>query len=1437
MKKFVLLILLMLFSTANAATVWNLSGTSGNWNVAGNWNNGVPGTVAPAETKAVLNLGAAGAECQVTDTQAAEFIVIGDGGPGGDVVRITSGGNLTSTDWFSVGYSRNAQMIVETGGVVNIDGHLWMAAQDPLATNCILDINGGTVNVTGNIGLGTVNASTPSGGVAFINVNAGTLNLTSWSATGSIQNGSAIDIELGAVVIDGNQTAVVIAYAAANKITAYGGSSTLNVDYDVPTPGKTTITTNPPERAANPTPDNGQDDASTFTVLSWTAGLYATSHDVYFGTDSTPDAGEFKDNQPGTTFDPGVLDLNTTYYWRIDEVDTGNPASPWTGIVWSFTTRATSTFGKIVYPWNATTALVKAGQTFEVWFDADPGQTVSSVELRGPYNTVNPSMSTPVIGSWAYDKLSGNTCNNRITVTVPTNAPEDRYDLLLNTSYGQAISVRSVKVVSEYRSEFYFLHHSDLHMLSDGMVNGHPKNLAALSAVIDAANIIGVEVVIATGDNQGFDFDSHFLSTTQQGFDFWFNGHAPAGLKGTLDFDAATLEAHGNHTWSSLEGLSWYGLGQQKATWWNQYAGLVYGNVAYGQARFMTYNNGWMQVTEQIDGNNWYVHQLLQQSQWLNSAGDGNLRVFGYHILPGDSSPDTNAINSFLSSENIGMILYGHWHVNDIHNPNNQSGVPAYSSRGMMGSSEPWFNLFKVDSAGNFTWIYQPDAGQPNGLGTSLCPVENRGADYTAWIPKLKIDYTSANDGTSSTNTATLTNSFDVGFDAARVRFVMPNGMNYGVSAGTIDQQFDGDQYHIVDVSVASSAHSTIAIDINSSGSSGLPAGASARGENVAAGEIADNAFDGNPATKWLDYSPTGSWIQWRYADGIRPTVRQYAITSADDMPQRDPMDWNLLGSNDHGYTWDVLDSRTGITFASRFEKQNFAVTNPGVYNIYRLDITAVYDVTTATAVQLAEFKLPLCVGFTDFNCNGIIGIDDFSYIAGVWMTADPTADVAEPTDGLVGLPDLLILAEEWLYDSLIDGAVAYWKLDESAGITASDYSPNGYDGTLVNMDDSDWVPGKTGNALNFDGTNNYVAADAVCAEMAGGDVTVSAWMKADALNPANQFIIATNSSAGDNILMFGTQANTATLSFVDSEPLWRDTPATVIDNTWHHIAYVLDDSFDTVTIYVDGGQALSFASTVSVDATDLFSLGQEYDAGPTTGDFYKGRLDDVRVYNYALSDTEIRRLHDPSGLIAHWKLDETSGTVAENDATYGYDATLVNMDDSDWVGGNTGNALDFDGVNDYVVIDDICAAMAGKDVTVSAWVKAPAVNPATQFIISINTSTGDNRLLCGTPAGTATLSLGDTAWHDTTAAVIDNTWHHIAYVLEDSSDTIIVYVDGIEALSFTSTISIAATDLLSLGQEYDPPMTPGDFYDGLLDDVRIYDRALSETEIAILAQ
>ena len=92
----------------------------------------------------------------------------------------------------------------------------------------------------------------------------------------------------------------------------------------------------PPSPPVSPTPADGAADRSISANLSWKNGGGATSYEVYFGTDATPDSGEFRQTQSATGYDPGVLSNDTTYHWRIDSVSAGGTT---TGSVWSFTTK------------------------------------------------------------------------------------------------------------------------------------------------------------------------------------------------------------------------------------------------------------------------------------------------------------------------------------------------------------------------------------------------------------------------------------------------------------------------------------------------------------------------------------------------------------------------------------------------------------------------------------------------------------------------------------------------------------------------------------------------------------------------------------------------------------------------------------------------------------------------------------------------------------------------------------------------------------------------------------------------------------------------------------------------------------------------------------------------------------------------------------------
>ncbi|MGA2092954.1 MAG: LamG-like jellyroll fold domain-containing protein, partial [Sedimentisphaerales bacterium] len=88
----------------------------------------------------------------------------------------------------------------------------------------------------------------------------------------------------------------------------------------------------PPDQASNPSPADAATNINVTTDLNWTAGSLATSHDVYLGTTNPP---PFKVNQTGTTYDTGTMDSNVTYYWRIDEKNSGGTTN---GNVWSFKT-------------------------------------------------------------------------------------------------------------------------------------------------------------------------------------------------------------------------------------------------------------------------------------------------------------------------------------------------------------------------------------------------------------------------------------------------------------------------------------------------------------------------------------------------------------------------------------------------------------------------------------------------------------------------------------------------------------------------------------------------------------------------------------------------------------------------------------------------------------------------------------------------------------------------------------------------------------------------------------------------------------------------------------------------------------------------------------------------------------------------------------------
>ncbi|MEU6812007.1 GH92 family glycosyl hydrolase [Streptomyces sp. NPDC046831] len=106
--------------------------------------------------------------------------------------------------------------------------------------------------------------------------------------------------------------------------------------------------------------------------------------------------------------------------------------------------------------------------------------------------------------------------------------------------------------------------------------------------------------------------------------------------------------------------------------------------------------------------------------------------------------------------------------------------------------------------------------------------------------------------------------------------------------------------------------------------------------ENAGSGEVAQNLADGESATKWLTFRPTG-WVEFDLDKPVR--ITQYALTSANDYAERDPRDWTLKGSAD-GKDWKTLDTRSGEAFSARLQTRTFTLAEPAEYQHFRLEVT-----------------------------------------------------------------------------------------------------------------------------------------------------------------------------------------------------------------------------------------------------------------------------------------------------------------------------------------------------------------------------------------------------------------------------------------------------------------------------------------------------------------
>lgn len=215
---------------------------------------------------------------------------------------------------------------------------------------------------------------------------------------------------------------------------------------------------------------------------------------------------------------------------------------------------------------------------------------------------------------------------------------------------------------------------------------------------------------------------------------------------------------------------------------------------------------------------------------------------------------------------------------------------------------------------------------------------------------------------------------------------------------------------------------------------------------------------------------------------------------------------------------------------------------------------------------------------------------------------------------------------------------VAYWKLDELAGDTASDSSGNGYLASIVG---AIWQSGKRGAALSFSGAGDFAfasdaqsgGANGVGLDMGSRSWTVAAWVKttgSEMLVTKMGWIGGSNPDGwGMSVSANGTLGGVVHKSNGGTVNIFSGDGAIVNDGQWHHVAVVFDRAA-SMTRYVDGLRTgtrygLSTLSGQSIDNNKQVRIGARDQAGDEI--FFQGLIDDVRIYALPLSATEIASL------------------------------------------------------------------------------------------------------------------------------------------------------------------------------------------------------------------
>lgn len=446
-----------------------------------------------------------------------------------------------------------------------------------------------------------------------------------------------------------------------------------------------------------------------------------------------------------------------------------------------------------------------------------------------------------------------------------------------------------------------------------------------------------------------------------------------------------------------------------------------------------------------------------------------------------------------------------------------------------------------------------------------------------------------------------------------------------------------------------------------------------------------------------------------------------------------------------------------------------------------------------------------------------------------------------------------------------------FLKFDEGNGTSTNDSSPNNNDGSISG---SAWKTSElcmSGNCLYYDGSDDVVTvtnADSIDLDRhLAGALTFSAWIRPNGAGEGTGgqiFFKGTNTWLRVDTLSSGKLDIQASLDLGTTDAT-LNVSAVVNDNQWNHVAMsYTDDGDDEITLWVNGRSVGSSTDGVGAPASDANNLL----IGGTTTNNFKGFIDDLKVYKteksadqikaiaqklagsegsgavFGLSDTSILS----NGLVGYWRMDESSWTNdCSTDSAMDSSGNGSNGDScpasTGPTGGGTGkfgNGGNFDGISDYIkVSDNDNLDLLTRGITVSAWVNVSASdakgdmitikgggNPTSiGYLFGIKPSDNEVRLM---------ISDGSSYIVNTnsTAVVADNTWKHVAFTWDPKVGAKI-FINGTldTEVSASSSVDINNGGALFIGGYSSTDYT----LIGSMDDVRIYNRALTPAEVSQL--